>query len=271
MSTRDDCSFEESDLLLCEFIVLEELNYDLVVYHSYPMLEALATNAELIDSCGNLWRIVNDSYLTDAALRHAPHVVAVACLHVVAHNRQLDLSAWFAKLNVDHAAVWDVVRRVLDLYELCDELRNTPGTTSTAAAARPLATAVRVAAKHPAAVSEQAINARFSFVNRMREARFLAACQRQWQRRRRSVERHASFDLTPPSSRLAPVADDVVALALVDAAPVAVADVVDVDDVVAVVAAAVVVVLLTIVDDNEALRANNNALAADGLNAASVV
>jgi len=133
MSTRDDCSFEESDLLLCEFIVLEELNYDLVVYHSYPMLEALATNAELIDSCGNLWRIVNDSYLTDAALRHAPHVVAVACLHVVAHNRQLDLSAWFAKLNVDHAAVWDVVRRVLDLYELCDELRNTPGTTSTAA------------------------------------------------------------------------------------------------------------------------------------------
>lgn len=63
--------------------------------------------------------------------------------------------------------------------------------------ARPLATTVRVAAKHRAAVSEQAINARRSFVNRMREARFLAACQRQWQRRRRSVERHASFDLTP--------------------------------------------------------------------------
>jgi cyclin C len=134
---------------MSEFLVLEELNYDLIVYHSYPMLETLATSANLVESNGNLWyqncvylaspppprlfslyyicscrRIVNDSYLSDVCLRHEPHVVAMACLHIVAHNRQLDLTTWFVGVAIDHEAVWDAVQRILEMYERSDELRN---------------------------------------------------------------------------------------------------------------------------------------------------
>lgn len=122
--------YTANDILVCEFLVLEELDYDLTVYHAYELLDQFARDSAL-DRIDTLWSIVNDTYLTAAALRHAPHVIALGCIHVAAHIRELDLSAWFATLNVDHAAVWDVARRVLDCYELLNELNQAPDRPST--------------------------------------------------------------------------------------------------------------------------------------------
>jgi cyclin-C len=114
--------FGSDDILVCEFLLLEELDYDLTVYHPYDLLDQFARDTAAFDHIDSLWVVVNDTYLTAAALRHAPQIVALGCIHVAALIRELDLSAWFGTLNVDHAAVWDVARRVLDLYELLNEI-----------------------------------------------------------------------------------------------------------------------------------------------------
>lgn len=113
--------YDVDDVLVCEFVVLEELDFDLSVYHAYELLERFARESGL-DSHETLWHVVNDTYQTAAALRHPPHVIALGCIHVAAEIKERDLSAWFATLTVDHSAVWDVARRVLDLYELINEL-----------------------------------------------------------------------------------------------------------------------------------------------------
>jgi hypothetical protein len=114
--------FRSEDIIVCEFLVLEELDYDLTVYHAYDLLDQFARDSAAFDHIDSLWVVVNDTYLTAAALRHAPQIIALGCIHVAALIRELDLSSWFGSLNVDHAAVWDVARRVLDLYELLNEI-----------------------------------------------------------------------------------------------------------------------------------------------------
>ena len=119
--------YPATQILVCEFVVLEEIDFDLVVYHPFEMLNAMVRESNLADKCPDtLWSIVNDSYQTPIALLYAPHIVALGCLHVVAHIKELDLSDWFASLDVDHAAVWDVARRVLELYDLLQTLHRLP-------------------------------------------------------------------------------------------------------------------------------------------------
>lgn len=115
--------YEFDEILVCEIVVLEELDFDLSVYHAYELLERFALDSGL-ESHETLWLVVNDTYQTAAALRHPPHIIALGCIHVAAQIKELDLSAWFGTLTVDHSAVWDVAKRVLDLYELLNDLNS---------------------------------------------------------------------------------------------------------------------------------------------------
>ena len=53
------------EILVCEFILLEELQSELIVYHSYEVLDALTRESGLgANSLETLWQIVNDTYQT---------------------------------------------------------------------------------------------------------------------------------------------------------------------------------------------------------------
>jgi len=47
------------------------------------------------------WHLANDSYRTDVALTHPPYVIALACILMASFKKNINIRAWFAKLNVD--------------------------------------------------------------------------------------------------------------------------------------------------------------------------
>ncbi len=44
---------------------------------------------------------MNDSYRTDVLLLYPPHIIALACIYLVAFQKDKDVSQWFSELNVE--------------------------------------------------------------------------------------------------------------------------------------------------------------------------
>ncbi|KAL9014126.1 MAG: hypothetical protein Q9173_001217 [Seirophora scorigena] len=65
----------------CEFILISEMNSQLILHHPYRTLQELQERLSLSqDDISLAWSIINDHYLTDLPLLVAPHVVAITAI-----------------------------------------------------------------------------------------------------------------------------------------------------------------------------------------------
>jgi len=111
-------NYTMNDILECEFYVLEELDFCLVIYHPYKSLPLFLANSGLEpDTIEVVWGIVNDSYKTDVCLMYAPYVVGLGCVYLASYLLKKDLKQWFSELNVDMKDIWEVSRELSDYYE----------------------------------------------------------------------------------------------------------------------------------------------------------
>lgn len=123
-----------SYILECEFYVLEELDFCLLVFHPYRSLQPYLADLNMEGSLESVWSIVNDSYRTDistcinfafiihfdsyqVSLMYPPHVIALACIFVSGIIAGKDVRPWFAELNVEMKDVWEVIKEILDAYD----------------------------------------------------------------------------------------------------------------------------------------------------------
>ena len=89
-------------LMKAEYLLLEELNFDLIVFSPYQSLSQYALDAKLGDKVDQLWGIISDSMkLTDLCLSFAPHMITLGAIFYLMISEELDLLTWFAGLNVD--------------------------------------------------------------------------------------------------------------------------------------------------------------------------
>ena len=66
-----------------EMVLLEDLNFDLIIFSPYRSLTLYLRDADLGGEVGlRSWTVLNDSYRTDVSLLHPPHLVALACLQL---------------------------------------------------------------------------------------------------------------------------------------------------------------------------------------------
>ncbi|KAK2154296.1 hypothetical protein LSH36_271g00019 [Paralvinella palmiformis] len=112
-----------SQVLECEFYLLESMDCCLILYHPYrPLLQYAQDLNQSENSSDSLlqlsWRIVNDSLRTDVALLYPPFMIALAALHMASVMQQRDTKTWFAELAVDLDKVLEVTKHILGLYEL---------------------------------------------------------------------------------------------------------------------------------------------------------
>lgn len=157
---KDFVSSDTSKLGECEFWLISELDAQLIVHHPYRSLRELETVLSLTaDEAALSWSIINDHYLTDLPLIHAPHMVATAAvvLAVVirpsqgsSHNQPAALvsaklaqlagqggvkaastvagqskaqvlAAWLARSNLDVEALIDSVQEMMSLYVVWEQ------------------------------------------------------------------------------------------------------------------------------------------------------
>ncbi|XP_013107606.1 cyclin-C [Stomoxys calcitrans] len=115
-----DFPYRTNHILECEFYLLENLDCCLIVYQPYRPLLQLVQDMGQEDQLLTLsWRIVNDSLRTDVCLLYPPYQIAIACLQIACVILQKDsMKQWFAELNVDLDKVQEIVRAIVNLFEL---------------------------------------------------------------------------------------------------------------------------------------------------------
>ncbi|OCL07950.1 C/H/G cyclin [Glonium stellatum] len=140
----------------CEFTLISEMNSQLIIHHPYRSLTELQANFQLTQEENALaWSIINDHYLTDLPLLHAPHVIAITAMFLAVvlkpaqgglqvhaagvanalqtlgnarsssgpgtQNRVQKLVNWLAESNVDIEAVVDCTQELISLYEIWEQ------------------------------------------------------------------------------------------------------------------------------------------------------
>ena len=93
----------------------------LIVYHPYRSLDMYTrefqVDQQLFESS---WRIINDSFKTDASLLYPPYEIALACLLLAATYRDKIgiLKQYMIDAQIDIERIYEVVKLLLKYYEL---------------------------------------------------------------------------------------------------------------------------------------------------------
>lgn len=127
--------YDSSSVAEFEFYLLEELEFYLIVWHPYRSLTHFATELGIREAgLQYAWFIVNDSYRTDVCLLYPPHMIALAAIYITVVLKhadfapgsvgdKIDMRQWFADLNVDMAAIVEIVQDILGIYEIWGDWR----------------------------------------------------------------------------------------------------------------------------------------------------
>jgi cyclin C len=153
LTPKADTSFNDiSKIGECEFTLISEMNSQLIIHHPYRSLADLQTQFQLTQEENALaWSIINDHYLTDLPLLHAPHVIAITAMFLAVvlkptqgglqlsaagmssalqalgnargappgtQNRVQKLVDWLAESSVDIEAVVECTQELISLYEV---------------------------------------------------------------------------------------------------------------------------------------------------------
>ena len=119
-----------------EFVLLEGLQAQLVVFHPYQDVQAFAADfaessgvdhAQVMQLTELSWNIVNDSYRCPACLLYTPYDIALAALFIAAESMNLleekRASEWWIKLEHEYADMKSCMKFILDnAYEPPDDV-----------------------------------------------------------------------------------------------------------------------------------------------------
>ncbi|ORX81798.1 G1/S-specific cyclin-C [Anaeromyces robustus] len=117
--------FDCANVAEFEFYLMEEMDFYLIVHHSYRTLTKLMLDLKLpVSSIQQAWWITNDIYRTDIPLLYPPHIIAVTIIFIVgvlipdANKYKDKIKEWFIGLNVDMNEIVELSQEIINFYEL---------------------------------------------------------------------------------------------------------------------------------------------------------
>jgi len=113
-------SYQISDIVECEFYLMDDLNCQLHIFHPYLIITKLLEDSGFTDCLEDTWKILNDSYHTDAILLYQPHIISLACVFLAAHrkDKEREIVKYFTSLEIDMKKLGEVVLEIIAVYEL---------------------------------------------------------------------------------------------------------------------------------------------------------
>eukprot|EP00047_Mylnosiga_fluctuans_P014943 m.42254 g.42254 ORF g.42254 m.42254 type:complete len:284 (-) comp5712_c1_seq2:140-991(-) len=107
------------DVIQAEFLLMQELQCSLIIFHPYRALTQFAADARIREPLlSRAWGCVNDSYFTPLCLLHPPHMIALACLQIASTLvEDAQLLQWLSELNISITELTDIIQQLLDMYK----------------------------------------------------------------------------------------------------------------------------------------------------------
>ncbi|KAJ3206655.1 hypothetical protein HK099_000479, partial [Clydaea vesicula] len=98
--------FEAQDIAEFEYYLLEDLNFNTILFHPYRSLLKFTKSLQLEEKITEeAWAITNDTYNSDLLLNFAPHLIALASLKIAIvvnkKHESITVKKWFQNINVD--------------------------------------------------------------------------------------------------------------------------------------------------------------------------
>ncbi|CAI5704277.1 unnamed protein product [Peronospora effusa] len=111
-------TFQDKDILECEFYVIEALQFDLILHHPFPSLLQLLDEFEIHEECLQLaWQLVQYSYRTDIILLYPPFMVAYAATYISCRDAGYDAEQVFATVNLKKELLLKIVGEFQEAVE----------------------------------------------------------------------------------------------------------------------------------------------------------
>ncbi|CEG43213.1 hypothetical protein F443_06555 [Plasmopara halstedii] len=111
-------TFQDKDILECEFYVIEALQFDLILHHPFPPLLQLLDEFDIHEECLQLaWQLVQYSYRTDIILLYPPFMVAYASAFISCRDAGYDALQVFATVNIKKDLLLKVVSEFQEAVE----------------------------------------------------------------------------------------------------------------------------------------------------------
>jgi cyclin C len=112
--------FTGADIVDAEYYLVEELRFNLIVFHPYRPMEKYIRELRLERYQQDAHNMINDSYRTDACLYYPPHAIAIAVLIMTAIYHGQDFRPWYDSMQFHdnhRAQIGQVQQVMLTLYD----------------------------------------------------------------------------------------------------------------------------------------------------------
>ena len=113
--------FSGGEIVEAEYFLVEELKFNLIVFHPYRPMQRMIVDANLQMYLQDATHLINDSYRTDVCLYYPPHTIAIAAIIMAAiWNGQSSWQQWFDSLQfheVHKAQIKEVQGMLLQFYD----------------------------------------------------------------------------------------------------------------------------------------------------------
>ncbi|EFC49674.1 predicted protein [Naegleria gruberi] len=121
-------------ILECELYLMEQLNFNLTVFHSHTSLMTYVKDAELDKSLYQIcWNIVNDSFYSEVVLKYPPYLVSLTSIYmtsILKNDEENNINKekarkWFDQLYVDMKVIGDITEEILNMYSILRRINDT--------------------------------------------------------------------------------------------------------------------------------------------------
>uniref|UniRef100_A0AAV1UJ25 Cyclin-like domain-containing protein n=1 Tax=Peronospora matthiolae TaxID=2874970 RepID=A0AAV1UJ25_9STRA len=111
-------TFQDKDILECEFHVIEALQFDLILHHPFPSLLQLLDEFDIHEECLHLaWQLVQYSYRTHIIILYPPFMVAYAAAYISCRDAGYDAAQVFATVNIKQELLLKIVGEFQEAVE----------------------------------------------------------------------------------------------------------------------------------------------------------
>jgi cyclin C len=114
---RIDLSIEMSDILDAELLVLQDLDFSLIVFHPYPLLDRYLADMGHADCLSMAWSVMNDLYKNSIILGYSPHSLAVGVIFFVLVFKNVELTdSWWSGDRFNSVEAACIIQNLLIVY-----------------------------------------------------------------------------------------------------------------------------------------------------------